>query len=805
MENLMSQSFHTSLKNFIITAKQYSLNHNESSSKAVLCSLQILGQSNQFVFDSKNILIQEFYITLYEMMNTINDDSIMWASINVLQSFIKQGYFDNTKLNNYKFTLILSKLLKDELTLEKKIKILKLLQDLTYGAQLQWQESYLTELIMLLVKWISSEDRDLKSFSLGILMNVCCKNKFAIFTLVKYTDSKHFMRLLLKLQSDDIFIRVQVYKLLLVLEQVSGHIPNVETNYLVDIIFIVLEEGLKHKNVFVLRHVIDFFVDISEHSSWKNSVLNYSNYKSKLINLLKAMEDIKQIEKSHNNCDITFQSVELIFKFIHHVTQFQNESVFEVYPEIIIQILHWTQYLDVFEQTVLILQAIIINVRNNSHIGQNLQCDIYEKLEESLNVLFIFVSDFCITLENATCKSVWNKYAVCFKLLRDMLKLHNLYEKIEEKLSLFSLQSIFNSFILIDLKDLNNLKHIAFVYIEVLCFLSDLVANNPTWMSLFSEVLNQKHVYYVLAFIMYNGSKNMKQKVLELVTKFSQQSILMLSDCLEKIEEQLSSIEVKSIKNTNSLDTEENPLCSFSQEEQLQMYIDKLENMFNSNKIHNINTSNVIKLYQYKINASKQSEVWLKKSIDNASEEITRLNYKIHCLNSESTQINQMLLENHQAIDGLTMENCQLKDKLNDITNQFLAMSNNFKKLTQNYESKSQIVQQQNSTIKNLEGQLKKLQENSNKEKTNLLEQLQNEKNANKMQVSKLEQQLIDSQIIINEKTEEIDSKISFIKNLENCILEKDKDVLDLRKQLQEQHRVREMISQMLAATSSKP
>lgn len=78
--------------------------------------------------DSKSILLQEFYINLYELMNTTNEDSIVWASINVLQCFIKQRCFDNTKINNYKFTLILYKLLKDELTSEKKIKILKLLQ-----------------------------------------------------------------------------------------------------------------------------------------------------------------------------------------------------------------------------------------------------------------------------------------------------------------------------------------------------------------------------------------------------------------------------------------------------------------------------------------------------------------------------------------------------------------------------------------------------------------------------------------------------------------------------------------------------
>lgn len=76
---------------------------------------------------------------------------------------------------------------------------------------------------------------------------------------------------------------------------------------------------------------------------------------------------------------------------------------------------------------------------------------------------------------------------------------------------------------LIDIKDQNNLQNITFVYTEALCFLSELVTKNPTWMSLYSEVLNHKHVYSVLAYIIYNGPKKMKQKVLDLITKFSQQ------------------------------------------------------------------------------------------------------------------------------------------------------------------------------------------------------------------------------------------------------------------------------------------
>lgn len=86
-----------------------------------------------------------------------------------------------------------------------------------------------------------------------------------------------------------------------------------------------------------------------------------------------------------------------------------------------------------------------------------------------------------------------------------------------------SFQSVFHSLILVDIKDTNNLQNISSLYIEALSFLSDLVAKNPKWMSLYSEVLNQKQVYSVLAYIIYNGPKKMKRKVLDLITKFSQQ------------------------------------------------------------------------------------------------------------------------------------------------------------------------------------------------------------------------------------------------------------------------------------------
>jgi len=58
----------------------------------------------------------------------------------------------------------------------------------------------------------------------------------------------------------------------------------------------------------------------------------------------------------------------------------------------------------------------------------------------------------------------------------------------------------------------------------------------------------------------------------------------MLSNCLEEFE-QLSSTKIKTTNSINLIETEIKPLSSFAQEEQLQMYIDQLEKLFNSNEV----------------------------------------------------------------------------------------------------------------------------------------------------------------------------------------------------------------------------
>lgn len=96
--------------------------------------------------------------------------------------------------------------------------------------------------------------------------------------------------------------------------------------------------------------------------------------------------------KFHNNNDITFQCIEIILKFVNHVIGIKIEDIIVLYPTIIEYILNWVQSSDLYQQTISILQTIIINVRMyNNQLDQSLQDNIYDKLIESLNVSKIFI------------------------------------------------------------------------------------------------------------------------------------------------------------------------------------------------------------------------------------------------------------------------------------------------------------------------------------------------------------------------------------------------------------------------------
>lgn len=107
------------------------------------------------------------------------------------------------------------------------------------------------------------------------------------------------------------------------------------------------------------------------------------SYKNKIVSTFQAINISKSITHSHN----TSQCIEVVLKFVNHVILLNTEDFAVLYPTIIDHIMNWAQSLGIFQQTMSILQTIIVKVRDlDNYMDHDFQCDIYSKLEESLNV-----------------------------------------------------------------------------------------------------------------------------------------------------------------------------------------------------------------------------------------------------------------------------------------------------------------------------------------------------------------------------------------------------------------------------------
>lgn len=162
------------------------------------------------------------------------------------------------------------------LTTEKRIRVLKLLQELTYGIKISWQEAHLPYLISTLTQWVvQSKEEEIIALSLGVLVNLCYKNLPAVYTLMRTVNTKAFIRTLLKLQ-DHVNTSVQCCKLLIILEPTN---TNISEKYIMDfasLTFVNLRTAMRQKDVLLLRHIIDFFNDVGQNEHSRNVLLTYS-------------------------------------------------------------------------------------------------------------------------------------------------------------------------------------------------------------------------------------------------------------------------------------------------------------------------------------------------------------------------------------------------------------------------------------------------------------------------------------------------------------------------------------------------
>ncbi|EFN73679.1 Protein KIAA1524-like protein [Camponotus floridanus] len=818
------------MRAFISAALDYTKHPSESATSAIQRSLGVISVSLDLnVFDPGTSIAAEFYVSLYELMNSVGSRStLIWSAVDVLQNVCRNVPARQSLIHTYKFTPILARLLEANVTSEKRIRVLKLLQELTYGIKISWQEVYLSYLISTLTQWVvQSKEEEIIALSLGVLVNLCYKNLPAVYTLMRTIDTKAFIRTLLKLQ-EHVNTSVQCCKLLIILEPTN---TNISEKYIMDfasITFTNLKTAMEQKNVFLLRHIVDFFNDVVQNEHSRNILLTYSNYDRDVKNILATLE-----ENTDPEC------IAVMMEFLLSLVKLKLCVLIPLYPICIKSAMTWVPVEQVCSKALALIRNIIIDSRRTKTCAE-----VLTEVDPSVLMLITNPEDEINEQNGSQNAEMETKQAELMQLFQEMIKTPAFKKKIMQSFSEHVMRRIFirvldNEFSAAGDWTGNFVQNASInLYIYALALTADLATSHSNWLTLYSELLSRKQIQMILALALFTGDEEVKQKVLQLTssTGFPQECISAVAVCMKELEPLMliqSNNNVLEVTNKSSLNYTGNelaPLFSVTQEERLDACLAKLKSAFESNQINDIATSAVMELYEYKLAAMRHSERAMQSSLEAANNHGTSLQHRLAQVVAESSRLHQLLFDTQQCLEGIRAEKSVLTRTLHEKEEQ--SKKAIFVK-KQEIESLRKIVTEKSANLEHLNKKLiqctneleaskskinilnKKIQELDNERLTaekkatdinnknhELSKHLQNIKDS----LSKKEQILEkkNAEIEINQSNisalkQEIQQMVQMLQTHEQTILEKEKDNQRMKAELTDLSRMRDMIFELTA------
>ncbi|KAF7989199.1 hypothetical protein HCN44_007729 [Aphidius gifuensis] len=816
------------IKSFIVTATEYSRNPSETTASVLQRNLNAIKISADLtIFDPGSIILSEFYLSLYNLTKTLESKtSLTWCTLDVLQHVSKNLAARQTLIHTYKFYQVLARLLESNLITEKRIKVLKLLQELTYGIKIHWQEAHIPSLMNILTQWImQSKEEEIITLSLGILINLCYKNISVIHTLMRTIDAKAFHRMLLKLQSSSVNTRVQCCKILMIMEQESQDIPEKFIFDFVDITFRSLVSALSEKNVLLIQHIVEFFDDIRQNEHTKNALVsctNYTNYVKNILNQLDIMTD--------SEC------AALVIDFFISLMKLKLTEFISLYKYSLKIAIKWIPVDRVSNKALSLIKHILVDSRRTKHLP-----DLLSEIDLSI-IMLALGSEDDVMEETREKRSLEKnlKISELLQLLQELIKIQNFRAQVVQIFTEQSMKKLLKPILENDINSElewpGNLFQDSSVsmYIYALSFTADLAVQDSDWLRLYSSLIQNKQIQMIIALAVFWGDAEVKQKALLLMSSvgFPQECVSAVSKCMVELEP-LVLVQTKTgitsgltLKQETSFNTSIVRLYSLSQEEQLDDILDKLKEAFNENKFTDITTSAIMELYEYKLSAMRQTERLNQANLEAADNHAIGLQHRLTQIVAESSRLHQLLFHNQQSLEGLKHEKIRLTQKLQKAEIESKKIHQIQKKEIQGLkkivEDKSKIIEQLSKLEKELNAAVDKIkffeERNTDLEMQKMSLMNEGRENADKIKelnklMTKLQDRLAKRDQEIQEKNREIESSqesmaalkqeneglLRTCRNYEQTIAEKEDSVERMTSELVDLSRMRDMIYHLTA------
>ncbi|XP_017486472.1 PREDICTED: uncharacterized protein LOC108374923 [Rhagoletis zephyria] len=714
------------------------------------------------LFNPAQLETSKLFIDLHAVMGTLATDSdALWACVALLQHLSRNLTARRALVEDFRFVPLLAFVLKRSHGQEKVQKLLTLMQDLTYGIQISWEEPYLIVLLEQLVNIIyqaAEESEDgLAQLALSVLINLCYKNFVVMFLFLRSVNISNFTK------------RIQSYgmlasKMLIILSE-DTHTPNQrDLDLFIRSTFATIEECIKNWNVPYLQHIIDFFVDSKAHTCLHRTMLDYKNYcedVERLLNCLESCgiaEDVdEQISKQQHTC------LGLLFRLILYVLQLSTvpgsenkENVISLdsnVPRIFEFLGKWLDSEVCGVNAVELLNGLITLVpkesipariaRDPSYIVQLIA--ISEKPDTSARHISAILQLLASLLhQTKTEKLILSRITESYfdKMFAPLLNTGRtdmpLNAVVPEEIEKYT-------YCLLLLINFAGIAKKA--YFEKCCTLLQ-----------FTTIQN------VLARAMVGGNQTVCGAVFQ-ISQFERFPQSEVANHISKLtpykgvgSSAAPSVDGDQLQKLNIIMKSHKTFVGKEMEERLNALIDVISNAHRNNQIQNVAMSQIIELFNYKSEIFSCAESCMQRRLEIASQEITNLTQRINLQNAELQKYEMMNFELHVNQEGLQTQCQDLKQQKDNLKHNLASL---MKKLSE--QSESLQISEKRLTVKVSEVIVLQKENGELKEeltsKTKELEKMQANAKENVTRIEKLKKSIAAFELDIKEKSRIIEER----------------------------------------------
>ncbi|XP_053993168.1 uncharacterized protein LOC128884109 [Hylaeus volcanicus] len=815
------------MRTFISAVLEYSKHPSETTGSILQRNLGVISVSLDLsIFDPGTSVAAEFYVSLHELMNSLaSRTTLIWSAVDVLQNACRNAAARQALIHTYKFAPILARLLEANLTSEKRVRVLKLLQELTYGIRISWQEAHLPYLISILTQWVTqSKEEDIIALSLGVLVNLCYKNLPAVYTLMRTINTKTFVRTLLKLQRCNVNTSVQCCKLMIILEHSNTNISDKNILDFAAVTFTNLVTAMKQKDVLLLRHVIDFFNDVAQNEHSHSVLLTYTNYGRDVEHILVTLED---------NADP--ECVAIIMEFLSSLVKLKLSTLIPLYPLCVKTAMTWVPVEQVCSKALSLIRVTVIDARRTKT-----STEVLAELDASVLMLIINSENDEIQEIQELSLETETRLAELMQLFQEMVKTTTLRAKVMQSLNENTIRKLLSPMLNSETCSTNDFpgnfiqNPTTNLCIHILALIADLAANHSNWLTLYSELLGKKQIQMTMAHALFTGDADIKQKVLQLTPTvgFPQECVLAVAQCMKQLEPLILVQSTPGMVNVGSKmsvtsNSDMAPLFSFAQEERLDTFLAKLETAYESNQLGDITTSAVMELYEYKLAAMRHAERAMQSSLEAANNHGTSLQHRLAQVVAESSRLHQMLFDTQQCLEGVKSTLAVKVAKVEEQSREAVAFKNKeieaLKKIVTEKSANidhlnvllTQCKHKLESSTNKVEALTKKIKEletecvnadarttemvNKNHELNKLLHKMQDQINKRDQVIELKDTEIQSNQKDISALQQETQQLSQLVHKYEQNIAEKEASIEKMRLELMDLSRMRDMIFALTA------